>query len=500
MLPRSPLVSVLIAVGWLCAAPAQAQKPSLPPATSPEAMTAEVGVFGGLLFVSDRHELYNPRLDWAPIDSPALDIGLRAGFFPVRFLGVEAEGALMPMSIEGGRSGTGYAVRGHLVLQLPNRFTPFAVVGGGALGITSANDALGRNADATFHWGLGAKYYLNDLFSLRLDGRHIVAPSLDEGEEVLDPSITSHFEALLGIGLTFPRQKREDPDPDGDGFRGAADKCPTVAGVAPDGCPPKDTDGDGFLDPDDACPTVAGVAPDGCPAPDRDRDGVPDREDKCPDVPGVASAQGCPDRDGDGVPDADDRCPDRAGVAPHGCPADDVDGDGVIGDADRCPDEPGVAPHGCPDRDGDGVPDFEDQCPDEPETINQYKDDDGCPDEIPAAVRRFTGTIEGIRFGSGSARVVASSFPLLNRAVKVLKDFPEVKMEIDGHTDSTGDRDNNLTLSRERAEAVKAYFVKKGIDEGRLVAKGFGPDQPVETNETAAGRAKNRRIEFKLIQ
>lgn len=505
---RNRLSSLLVLSGLLLgssgASAQQSPKKALPPATEPEAMTVEVGAFGGLFLPSDRHELYDA--DSVPhrgLGSPAAELGLRAAFFPLRFFGAEVEGALIPLSIDGGGSGTGYSVRGHLMAQYPWRISPFAVVGAGALAISSGSDELGDDVDGAFHWGVGAKAYLTDLFSVRLDGRHVVSAALDEADAATgrrEDGITSHFELLLGVGLTFPRAKREPPDPDNDGFVGVADKCPTEKGVAPDGCPRRDTDGDGFMDDDDTCPDVPGLAPDGCPPRDADQDGVPDGSDACPDLPGSRSTGGCPDRDGDGIADVEDSCPDTSGIPPHGCPADDPDGDGVVGDSDGCPTVAGSAPSGCPDGDGDGVPDGRDACPTELETVNGYEDEDGCPDEIPAEVKRFTGTIEGIRFASGNAVIRPGSFATLNAVVKVLNDYPALRLEIDGHTDDTGDRERNLKLSEARAQAVKNYLVKKGIEESRLVAIGFGPDRPLDTNKTASGRARNRRIEFKLIQ
>jgi OOP family OmpA-OmpF porin len=506
MLPRPSLLptgAALLgaALGFAHTARAQVARASeLPPATSPEARTVELGLFGGLFFPSERHELYDPSLEHRRLESPAPDLGVRAAFFPLRYLGAEIEGALLPVSIDGGGSGTGYAARGHLVLQYPARISPFALVGGGALGLGSSRDELGDDTDGAFHWGLGAKVYLTDLFSVRLEGRHLVGPSLDDTAAGEDPSITSHFELLAGVGLTFPREEREDEDPDQDGIRGLADACPERAGAPPDGCPRLDTDGDGVEDRDDLCPNVRGELDNGCPPRDADEDGVPDGEDACPEAAGSATAGGCPDGDDDGVADADDACPERSGEEPSGCPSEDPDGDGVLGDADACPAVEGLAPHGCPDGDEDGVPDARDDCPTEAETDNDYEDDDGCPDEVPEEVERFTGTIDGIRFASGSAEIRRRSFRVLDRAVRVLRKYPSVRMEIDGHTDNTGDHDANVELSRARAEAVKSYLVSKGIDAERLKAKGFGPDRPVDTNKTRAGRAKNRRIEFRLIQ
>jgi len=152
-----------------------------------------------------------------------------------------------------------------------------------------------------------------------------------------------------------------------------------------------------------------------------------------------------------GIVGAADKCPDQA---------EDKDG---FEDEDGCPD---------PDNDKDGIPDVSDKCPDEPETKNGYKDDDGCPDEVPAAIKKFTGVIEGINFKSGRATLLPGSYALLDRAVGVLKEYPEVRLEISGHTDSRGKADKNRDLSQARADAVKTYFIGRGIDSGRVTSIG----------------------------
>ncbi|MCS6913984.1 MAG: OmpA family protein, partial [Myxococcota bacterium] len=207
------------------------------------------------------------------------------------------------------------------------------------------------------------------------------------------------------------------------------------------------------------------------------------------------------DSDGDGVMDPADKCPNEKGLSElSGCPDKDDDGDGVLNLQDKCPTQPGVRElFGCPDKDGDGIPDGQDKCPDKPETKNNYQDEDGCPDEIPRAVKRFTGVIQGINFVANKYDILPSSFGVLDQAVKVLTEYPDVKLEIQGHTDTSGQLEMNRELSQKRAEAVKAYLVQKGIAPERLRAVGYGPDKPLADNKTAAGRARNRRVEFQLI-
>ena len=234
------------------------------------------------------------------------------------------------------------------------------------------------------------------------------------------------------------------------------------------------------------------------PPKDRDGDGVLDDVDKCPDVAGLASLQGCPDRDGDGIADMDDKCPDVAGVARYqGCPIPDTDKDGINDEMDKCPTEFGVARYqGCPvpDTDGDGVNDEEDKCINEKGPASNF----GCPVISEEIVQRVNKAAQNIFFSTGSSKLLTKSFSKLNDVVSILNENPSYKVNIDGHTDNTGKEDKNQTLSEQRAASVKAYLVSKGIDESRLTSTGYGQEKPVADNKTAAGRAKNRRVEMTL--
>ncbi len=92
------------------------------------------------------------------------------------------------------------------------------------------------------------------------------------------------------------------------------------------------------------------------------------------------------------------------------------------------------------------------------------------------------------------------SFALLNEVADVLKTRPTMQVRVEGHTDTRGGRTSNMRLSQARADSVKAYVVSRGIDASRLVSVGYGPDKPIETNRTAAGRERNRRVEFMILQ
>ncbi len=404
----------------------------------------ELGIYGGVMLPNTEHELYDVNKRWEPYKKVAADLGLRFGYSPLSFLGLEVEGGVMPTKTRdsGARALLG-AFRGYAVFQLPYRIAPFVLVGAGVLGTNGSG--LGNDVDPALHFGGGVKFYINRLLALRVDVRDNVT-----AQHLIDNGRTHHVEVLLGLSLLLNRKKpvpKLDVDTDGDGFFDRVDKCVDVKGVSPDGCPvvaaPIDTDGDGFFDDVDACVTDPGTAPDGCP-----------------------------DSDGDGFKDPVDKCPQVAGVAPDGCPP--------------------------PDKDGDGILDPNDKCIDIPETKNGYKDQDGCADEVPKAVAKFAGVIKGIYFDVNKDTIKPNSRATLDAAVKVLKEFDDVNVEISGHTDTDGSRDLNLDLSARRAAAVKKYLVDKGIAEGRLSTRGAGPDEPIADNATKKGKSQNRRIEFKL--
>jgi outer membrane protein OmpA-like peptidoglycan-associated protein len=412
----------------------------------------ELGIFGGILFPSKEHNFEDAdteagKKQHQEFKGAAPDFGGRIGYYPVRYVGVEFEGAYMPSGTQDGGSANLWALRGHVVGQVPlGGVTPFALIGGGRMGASS--DAMGSDSDPLFHFGVGLKVPVTDALGLRLDLRD----NMTQKNDASDGTQTNHPEVLLGLSYTIGLGKKEASAPP----------------------PPKDTDGDGFLDPQDRCPTVPGVAPDGCPPMDTDKDGFIDPEDKCPNEPGIA---------------------------PDGCPDKDPDKDGVLNPDDKCPNEPGVPPDGCPDKDPDkdGILDPDDKCPNQPETKNGFEDQDGCPDEVPAAVQKFTGVIQGIEFAFGKATIRPTSKPKLDAAAKVLNDYPTTRIQISGHTDDVGTHERNVELSQERAESVKAYLVSKGVDPGRIETRGAGPDEPIDDNKTAKGRQKNRRIEFKLL-
>ncbi len=181
-------------------------------------------------------------------------------------------------------------------------------------------------------------------------------------------------------------------------------------------------------------------------------------------------------------------------------PEGDRDHDGLMDSQDRCPDEPGLVElDGCPDRDDDGIPDIQDRCPDD-KGVPKF---DGCPSDKPVAVYEDGGLVlfGTISFDSGKATLKQESFEVVDTVAALLKAHPEIgRIRVDGHTDDVGRAETNLDLSDRRAAAVVDYLVNKGIDRKRLDSKGFGESEPVDTNATALGRAKNRRVEFTVLE
>ena len=425
-------------------------------ATSIAHANVEVGGIAGLHIFSDTNELGVGKVAVAPSEANSTLFALRLGVFFGNKIGVELEGGAIPTESRstdtGGRDVqvfdvTNVTARAHLVYQFraaepSNSILPFILGGAGAMQIVNTKNSDILKKDTKPLAYIGV--------GLKYRAAHNWGIRFD-ARALFVPgstkSLTEDFEGLLSIyrewGRPVATKKLAPPKED------------------------NDPDKDGILGAADKCPTEA-----------EDKDGFEDT-DGCPDL----------DNDADGIADQNDKCPMEA---------EDKDG---FQDDDGCPD---------PDNDGDGVPDAADKCPDQPETKNGFQDDDGCPDEIPEKLKQFTGAIQGITFKVSSSDLAPASNKTLDKAVAVLAEFKDIKLEIQGHTDDQplkGSKKfaDNQALSQARAESVKAYFVSKGIEAGRLTAKGFGDSQPVEDPKPLkagalnAARAKNRRGEFKLI-
>lgn len=346
-----------------------------------------------------------------------------------------------------------------------------------------------------------------------LDGKLIVGPELF-GDTVLggDDSALSKratpFEALLGAHYTIADQVRVGAGIGTGLAQGYG--SPKVRGILsvewvppPDRAEPppppvaeqpRDRDADGVIDGDDACPDEAGVRTEqsktnGCPAAvDKDGDGVVDSADACVDVPGRVSddpkQSGCPltpaDADSDGVVDAEDACPALAGPKSpdpkkNGCPDSDPDHDGIANDADACPNDAGNAD---PDPKKNG-------CPKAFVKEGQIKISDQ------------------VKFGNNSGVLLPDqgNQATLEAVLSVLQQHPEIAgISVEGYSDNVGSAESNKSLSKRRAAAVMAWLVKRGVDPKRLTSAGFGAEKPIDSNDTAAGRANNRRVEFRILE
>ena len=405
--------------------------------------TSDVSSFGNEFFNVNDHWNILPSISYVGV-SKSIGDGFSVG----------ARGSLNKISKLGDTSVddlSHYAIDGTIKYDIIKRQTvidPFVEIGGGYTWI----DEIGAG---TANGGIGVNIWFTENLGLTLQSSY---------KHAFEDYLAPHFQHLAGISVKF-------------------------GGT--------DTDGDGIYDKDDACPEVAGLeAFNGCP--DSDGDGIEDSKDACPNEAGSKEMNGCPDADGDGVADKDDACPNEAGLpALAGCP--DADGDGVADKDDACPAEAGPAENkGCPwaDKDGDGVLDKDDQCPDVAGTVANA----GCPEVTAEVQKQLNDYARTILFDTGKSSIKAESTSVMVDIITILKEYPNAKFTVEGHTDSVGSEKLNQSLSESRALSVKEFLVDKGIEEFRLSAVGYGESKPMATNNTRAGRAQNRRVEINLVK
>lgn len=222
--------------------------------------------------------------------------------------------------------------------------------------------------------------------------------------------------------------------------------------------------------------------------PDSDGDQIPDDMDDCPNTPqgAVINARGCEhDSDKDGVSNSRDACPGTpigSAVGSDGCQL-DSDSDGVIDDRDQCPNSPAgaaVMADGCALRNDCRIP-----------SPGQRIDASGCA----------TGAVvlKGVSFETASADLTSTAKVVLDGVANAIGAADGIRIEVAGHTDGVGDEAYNLSLSQLRANAVKTYLQRQGVDSKVLIAKGYGETRPLASNETQEGRMNNRRVELLVL-
>lgn len=428
--------------------------------------------------------------------------GGRVGYFFSPAIALEVDvGYQQPTPRTGGTNAALALWSSSLVLNVGNAHNLFYILGGYSRLRFGDNPGYSFT-DNGFHGALGDRMFFGERVALRVEGRAIYSPSTG----FAGGSWAGHIVGSAGLSIfTGPSSFR---DADLDGVADRKDACPaTPSGAVVDarGCP-SDSDRDGVYNGLDACPNTverAEVDARGCPK-DSDNDGVYDGIDKCPGTSTGArvDSQGCPtDTDSDGVPDGPDQCPNTpagARVDTTGCPV-DSDRDGVPDGLDKCPNTPAgieVDTAGCQrasDSDNDGVDDTKDKCPGT--AAGTRVDAAGCP--ILFTEAKTPVVLRGVTFETGRSALKPDSYTILDIVAASLVANPDIKIEIGGHTDATGSPATNTRLSQARADAVRAYLATKGVAPERMVAKGYGPTQPVAPNTTPAGRAQNRRVELR---
>jgi outer membrane protein OmpA-like peptidoglycan-associated protein len=446
--------------------------------------TKYVGDLGGNALTDFTHSQYvlgyfNGGLSLQKYLNPSFDLGIFADYslygtytsYEKKFLSTKFESSLFGH----------YKFNNGYIISASSKFSPFLSLGLGLASYGKVQDykdwADVDGIDFIVPVGAGIKYQFTNRFAVQYKYQYNFTTS-DKHDKVVSGGNDAWGEHLVGFIFGLGKSadvKSSKKDADGDGVSDLMDKCPgTPAGVKVDGfgCP-LDSDKDGvadYLDKEPNTPSCAKVDANGVSL-DSDKDGVADYQDKCPGTPAGVKVDGfgCPlDTDKDGVPDYLDKEINSPSCAK-------VDANGVALDSDK-----------------DGVADYMDKCPDTPAGVKV--DALGCPVDNAGL---YNLKLENIYFNTGKATLTSANNPALAKAVEFLKKNSDAKLNVDGHADSVGSSASNMALSQKRAEAVKAYLVKKGISASRLSTTGFGEDKPAADNATAAGRAKNRRVELK---
>ena len=438
--------------------------------TAQRAGSAEFGILG-------RYSWFDSK---APVESRG-GIGVRIGGFLSPRWEVEGQVSFTSTPLDSGGTASYTPITARVLYNHTRPGHRYAWL----LGLGYTRQHFGQDLDVSQSAGqllAGVRFNRGEMFSLRLEGTLDYVPDGFSGTS----GSTTNFDPGLQVGVSF--LTGTNPDKDHDGVKDKFDSClrtPRGEEVDLHGCSisQRDTDGDGVHDDLDRCPTTPiGQVVDayGCP-PDADDDLVWDIGDQCPNTP-------------------HDEAADIYGCSPS---QRDTDGDGVKDKFDRCPDTPPGEPvdvHGCPfprDTDHDGVSDGVDRCPNT--APGMHVDVYGCDVAILEEARKGPLVLEGVQFAFARAMLTDSSSETLDRVAASLREYGTVRIEISGYTDTSGPPSYNLLLSQQRADAVKAFLVGRGIDADRMTTRGYGPADPIGDNGTASGRARNRRVQLKRI-
>lgn len=400
---------------------------------------------GGHVFSSNGELGVSDKMDGASPQSSAM-FGGRVGYaFLPQFI-AELELVMIPtVDDDESRGAAVFGGRGHVRYQpfgdtlMGGKLHPFLLAGYGFMAVRTDSMQLENDADQSYDWGLGTHYALTRSMDLRLDARHILVPDRSNN------GATSNFEIAAGLTWRFGAGRS--------GGSGVERSEPGTAGVELAATPPA---------PTPATPAAPAPAKPAAASP------APATVTTSPAPAAASSAEGPNDNDHDGVFTPQDACPQER---------EDADG---FGDGDGCPD---------PDNDGDGILDGADRCAGDAETINGYSDTDGCPDAQHP-------DLAAMPFARDSSNFTAEAAALLDKTFQVLQANPSFRVELGGHSSSD---EGSRTLSLRRAEAVKDYLVRRGVSEGRLRVLGYRSEQPISSDKSSAGRAKNRRVELKLL-
>jgi len=437
---------------------------------------------------------------------------LRVGvWLPLNF-SVEAEGSTASAKTKltdlevGVRSATGSLLYN---LFLSSRSSAYGKLGFGGTKYTGDCGAPGRRICGTtkmFVAGLGFRAGLTPLLFVRAEG--VIYPNSGKVQAGTPQERTVKFSNYgVNLGVSYMLGSKPIPDSDGDGILNNRDRCsgtPSGAQVDGRGCP-ADSDGDGVPNGVDRCPASgSGALVDaaGC-SQDSDGDNIADGIDQCADTPAgvLVDAAGCPrDSDGDSIADGLDRCSDTpkgATVDALGCPGDE-DSDGALDGLDRCPRTPAgasVNAAGCASgQQGRQPPAPRDTSASRPAAPQPRAQNQPSG---PSMVGSRPMVLEGVTFGTGSARLQTGAYVELDSIAKILAANPSLRVEIGGHTDEAGTPADNMHLSNLRAEAVRNYLVAKGVPFQQMVARGYGSSMPRTPDTTPRGRAANRRVEIR---